>query len=153
MENQNKPIQVRLISVSESQFMLNVDEQLLDKAEKQGGPKIGFGHSVHVDMAKSLITLYFIVAYRVETTTILESKCVFVFKISNIEDVVKAEKEKFQIKVLMPHFINVAIGTMRGIVAVKTAGTPLAKYPIPLLDANKVLNSMVANGIQKTSPK
>lgn len=45
----------------------------------------------------------------------------------------------------MPHFINVAIGTMRGIIVAKTAGTSLAKYPLPMLDAQAVLHSMMAN--------
>lgn len=45
----------------------------------------------------------------------------------------------------MPHFINVAIGTMRGIIVDKTAGTSLAKYPLPMLDAQAVLHSMMAN--------
>ena len=55
------------------------------------------------------------------------------------------KKDKIEIKELMPHFINVAIGTMRGIIVAKTAGTSLAKYPLPMLDAQAVLHSMMAN--------
>lgn len=40
----------------------------------------------------------------------------------------------------MPHLLNVAVGTMRGILVVKTAGTNFSKYPLPMIDVNQ-LNS------------
>ena len=95
-----------------------------------------------------MITLIFGVQYAVEKTPLLECRYAFTFNVNPIDAVVKIEKDKkdkIEIKELMPHFINVAIGTMRGIIVAKTAGTSLAKYPLPMLDAQAVLHSMMAN--------
>lgn len=45
---------------------------------------------------------------------------------------------------LMPHFLSVAVGTMRGILVAKTAGTNLAKFPLPMIDVNQ-LNANLSN--------
>ena len=42
----------------------------------------------------------------------------------------------------MPHFLSVAAGTMRGILVVKTAGTNLSKYPLPMIDGNQLSVSL-----------
>ena len=141
---QENQIQVRLISVSEVKFMLNLDEALLAKSQPDG-PNIGFAHVVSANKENSTITLIFGVQYAVDNTPLLESRYAFTFNVSHIDDVVKIENNKIEIKGLMPHFVSVAIGTMRGIIVAKTAGTPLAKYPLPMLDAQYVLENMVAN--------
>ena len=84
-----------------------------------------------------MITLIFGVQYAVEKTPLLECRYAFTFNVNPIDAVVKIEKDKIE--------INVAIGTMRGIIVAKTAGTSLAKYPLPMLDAQAVLHSMMAN--------
>ena len=45
---QDNKIQVRLVSVSEVKFMLNLDEALLAKSEPNG-PNIGFAHAISVN--------------------------------------------------------------------------------------------------------
>lgn len=141
---QENQIQVRLISVSEVRFSINLDEALLAKSQPDG-PNIGFAHVVSANKEDSTITLIFGVQYAIDNTPLLESRYAFTFNVNHIEDVVKIEKDKIEIKELMPHFVSVAIGTMRGIIVAKTAGTSLAKYPLPMLDAQSVLENMVAN--------
>lgn len=144
MSTSNNQIQLHLESVSEVKFMLNLDEGLLERA-KANGPDIGFAHAVSVNIEKNTIGLLFGVQYAIEGTPILESRYEFVFAVNPIRDVVKIDKNKMEIKELMPHFISVAIGTMRGIIVAKTAGTPLAQYPLPMLDPQSVLDNMMAN--------
>ena len=55
---QDNKIQVRLVSVSEVKFMLNLDEALLAKSEPNG-PNIGFAHAISVNKEESMITLIF----------------------------------------------------------------------------------------------
>lgn len=143
MEQDNK-IQVRLESVSEVKFMLNLDETLLAKSEPNG-PNIGFAQAISVNKEESTITLIFGVQYAVEKTPLLECRYAFIFKVNPMDAVVKIENNKIEIKELMPHFISVAIGTIRGIIVAKTAGTSLAKYPLPMLDTQAVLHSIMAN--------
>lgn len=140
---QKGQIHVHLVSVSEVKFMLNLDESLLAKFQPNG-PNIGFAHTISVNKEDSTITLIFGVQYAVDETPLLECRYAFTFNVKPMDDVVKIEKDKMKIKILMPHFISVAIGTMRGIIVVKTAGTFLAKYPLPMLDAQSVL-SKIAN--------
>lgn len=141
---QNDQIQVRLVSVSEVKFMINSDESLLAKSQPNG-PNIGFAHAVSANIKQNIVILHFGVQYAVDTTPILESRYEFTFEVNQIEKVVKIGKDKIEIKELMPHFISVAIGTMRGIIVAKTAGTSLAQYPLPMLDPQSVLNNMMAN--------
>lgn len=142
--NASNQVQIHLESVNEVKFMLNLAEGLLEQAGSNG-PNIGFAHAVSANIEKSIIILLFGVQYAVEDTPILECRYEFIFKINPIKDVVKIGKNKIEIKGLMPHFISVAIGTMRGIIVAKTAGTPLAQYPLPMLDPQSVLDNMMAN--------
>ena len=51
---QDNKIQVRLVSVSEVKFMLNLDEALLAKSEPNG-PNIGFAHAISVNKEESMM--------------------------------------------------------------------------------------------------
>ena len=90
---QENQIQVRLISVSEVKFMLNLDEALLAKSQPDG-PNIGFAHVVSANKENSTITLIFGVQYAVDNTPLLESRYAFTFTVSHIDDVVKIENNK-----------------------------------------------------------
>lgn len=139
-----KQIKIHLESVNEVKFMLNLADDLLEKIGD--GPNIGFGHIISsVSMDQGLISFIFGVQYAITNIPVLESRYEFVFKVDPIQEAVKIENNSIEIKALMPHFINVAIGTMRGIIVVKTAGTPLAKYPLPLFDPMIVMKDICAN--------
>ena len=93
---QDNKIQVRLVSVSEVKFMLNLDEALLAKSEPNG-PNIGFAHAISVNKEESMITLIFGVQYAVEKTPLLECRYAFTFNVNPIDAVVKIEKDKIEI--------------------------------------------------------
>ena len=135
----NEHFKTRIKSISEVQFMLNIDDTLLAKTL----PSVGFAYSVSPDMEAKTISLLFGVQYSIEDIPILECRYEFVFEVPYIEYVVDMDNgQAVGINGLMPDFISVAIGTMRGIIVVKTAGTPLSKYPLPMLDPVRVLESI-----------
>lgn len=52
------------------------------------------------------------------------------------------DNDGITITYIMPHLISVAIGTMRGILVVKTAGTNLSKYPLPIIDPMQLTQTL-----------
>lgn len=69
--------------------------------------------------------------FRLETLT--------AFEIKDIASVISIDRQQKRINFsvdIVPTFLNVAIGTLRGILVEKMAGTPLGKYPLPLIDSN-----------------
>ena len=98
---QDNKIQVRLVSVSEVKFMLNLDEALLAKSEPNG-PNIGFAHAISVNKEESMITLIFGVQYAVEKTPLLECRYAFTFNVNPIDAVVKIEKDKIEAIIILP---------------------------------------------------
>ena len=66
----------------------------------------------------------------------------FSFEVIDLSRYVIIDGDNITINHLMPHFLNVIIGTMRGILVVRTAGTLFSKYPLPILDANALNDSL-----------
>ena len=51
----------------------------------------------------------------------------------------KDDSGNMHVSSIVPHLINVAVGTMRGILLIKTSGTKLAGYPLPLVNVEELL--------------
>ena len=67
------------------------------------------------------------------------SRYKFVFEVKNLSQfIVFKDNQVIKVNHIMPHFLNVAVGTMRGILVVKTAGTNFSKYPLPMIDVNQL---------------
>lgn len=137
MANESANVQMRLLSVSEVSFQMYPD------AIEQGTPsedvKIGFSNSIEVQSGQDTIAILFGVRYLGGEKIVLESIYRFSFEVHNLGDFITVNKDDtITVRHLMPHFLSVAVGTMRGILVAKTAGTPLASYPIPMVDPNQL---------------
>lgn len=139
MAENNVNIQMRLSSVREVSFMMspaNVGDNINPE-----DIQMGFSSQIQPDVKTDSFTLNFGVRYELADEVVLESVYCFVFEVLNLKQfVVFNADNNITVTHLMPHFLSVALGTMRGILVVKTAGTVLAKYPLPMIDVN-VLNS------------
>ena len=74
---------------------------------------------------------------------ILEIKCLFVFEVIGISDLEKADEDN-SIKLpnnLMKNLLGISISTIRGIIHCRTQNYFLQDYPLPLFDANDLINS------------
>ena len=79
------------------------------------------------------------------TDVVLECLYKFEFEVKNLRQfIVYNEDQSITVNHIMPHFLSVAIGTMRGILVVKTAGTNCSKYPLPMINVNQ-LNVNLSN--------
>lgn len=57
---------------------------------------------------------------------------------------------KEELKPLMIQFMSVAIGTIRGIIAVKTKNKPLSNYPLPLIGTSYLEQSLDQTLVEKS---
>lgn len=135
MENNNVNIQLRLSSVSEVSFMM-APGKIGDNANPED-IQMGFSSQIQPDINNNIFTLNFGVRYEMKGDVVLESVYRFVFEVKDLKQfVVFNNDQSITVNHIMPHFLSVAVGTMRGILVVKTAGTNFSKYPLPMIDVN-----------------
>lgn len=135
MQKKDSQIQMRLLSVNEVSFMIS--SNLVDEKTSSNDIQLGFANQIEAENDRDILSLNFGVKYEVKGKTALETMYKFTFEIVNLNNyIIKDDENSIKINYIMPHLLNVAVGTMRGIIVVKTAGTQLSKYPLPLINAN-----------------
>lgn len=141
MAESNVNIQMRLISVNEVSFMMSlgkITEEVLPE-----NIKLGFSSQIQPEVENNKIALIFGVKYELKEDELLECVYRFEFEVSNLAQFITIEdNDSITITYIMPYLINVAIGTMRGILVVKTAGTNLSKYPLPIIDSMQLARTL-----------
>ncbi|MBQ5984110.1 MAG: hypothetical protein IJL56_03950 [Bacteroidales bacterium] len=139
MAEDNINIQMRLVSVGEVSFMMSPGKVGDDVSPDS--MKIGFSTQIQPDVQNDIFVLLFGTRYELNGEVVLESIYKFVFEVKNLAQfVVFNDNQSITVNHIMPHFLSVAVGTMRGILVVKTAGTNFSNYPLPMIDVNQ-LNS------------
>lgn len=141
MAQTNINIQMRLISANEVSFMMSpgkVDENVAPEAMQ-----IGFSSQIKPNNEKNRITIIFGTKYVIAGEVALESVYSFIFEVKDLSQFLTInDDQSITVSHIMPHFLSVAVGTMRGILVVKTAGTNLSKFPLPMVDVNTLLNNL-----------
>ena len=139
MAEDNINIQMRLVSVGEVSFMMSPGKVGDDVSPDS--MKIGFSTQIQPDVQNDIFVLLFGTRYELNGEVVLESIYKFVFEVKNLAQFVGFnDNQSITVNHIMPHFLSVAVGTMRGILVVKTAGTNFSNYPLPMIDVNQ-LNS------------
>lgn len=128
---------MRLISVNEVSFMMSPGK--LEDNVRPEDVHIGFSNQIQPDIESDKFTLIFGVRYEAAGEAILESLYRFVFEVKDLKQfIVFNDDQSITVDHIMPHFLSVAVGTIRGILVVKTAGTNFSKYPLPMIDVNQL---------------
>lgn len=66
-----------------------------------------------------------------------------IFKILEFDEVVKLKEKGINIDdKLLVNFLSIAIGALRGMLALKTVGSLLNKFPLPMIDVQILLNNL-----------
>lgn len=137
MAEDNINIQMRLVSVGEVSFMMSPGKFGDDVSPDS--MKIGFSTQIQPDVQNDIFVLLFGTRYELNGEVVLESIYKFVFEVKNLAQfVVFNDNQSITVNHIMPHFLSVAVGTMRGILVVKTAGTNFSNYPLPMIDVNQL---------------
>ena len=109
--------------------------------------QIGFSTQIQPDIKNNIFNLIFGTRYELDGDVVLESLYKFEFEVKNLRQfIVFNDNQSITVNHIMPHFLSVAVGTMRGILVVKTAGTNLSKYPLPMIDVNQLNANLSTQG-------
>ena len=129
--------QMRRASVSEGSFMMSPGK-IGDNVNPEA-IQIGFSTQIHPDIENNIFNLVFGTSYELEGDVEIDSLYKFEFEVKNISQfIVFNDNQSITVNHIMARFLSVGVGTMRGIVVVKTAGTNFSKYPLPMIDANQL---------------
>lgn len=144
-EQSNVCIQIRLDSVSELDFRMSLSG--LSDDINPDDIQIGFSNRIVPDIPNGRISLIFGVVYEIHGSKVLECVYEFAYSVVDLDKFVTLNNDdSITVAHIMPHLLSVAVGTMRGILLVKTAGTYLARFPIPIIDVNE-LNRNFSTGV------
>jgi hypothetical protein len=135
-------VDYKLLEIKEESFSVN--DIKLTKTEAQKKLVIGIGFAPGVDIGNEIFVLDFIVSYKYKSTDniLLSLEYKFVFKVKDIKNIAQKLEDGFEIDDdFLASTINVAIGTMRGIIYSKTSGSELNKFILPLFDTSKIIVS------------
>ena len=136
---------MRLATVSEVSFMMSPGK--VGDNVNPDAIQIGFSTQIQPDVKNNIFNLIFGTRYELDGDVVLESLYKFEFEVKNLRQfIVFNDNQSITVNHLMPHFLSVAVGTMRGILVVKTAGTNLSKYPLPMIDVNQLNESLSTQG-------
>ena len=142
MENNVQQVQIGLSAVNEKTFRYH-PEKLSDNFDPKL-IKMSFTNGINgLNVEKNMISIVFGAKYSYENQDILECVYSFDFGVKDLKRFVTVNPNKsVKIDVIMPHLINTAIGTLRGIILVNTEGSPLRNYPLPMINAEQMLKGM-----------
>lgn len=155
MDETKNEIEIRLLKVQEIGFYM--DSSLFGeiKASQLNDLHIFFGFKLKPDIKRDLLVLDVLVKYNlggIKGKKILEIESSNAFKIKNIKDLLKIKDDTIEdTSGITPTLVGIAIGTIRGMLVTKTAGTPLDKYPIPIINPATLCDKTIPNHKESTT--
>lgn len=134
MERKSADFQFCLKSIKEIEFFFDQDAQKLNSIQ-DNQLELNFGQGF-IPGEKDVFTYIFGVAFLFEGRRLLETRLAFEFEIKEdkSQNVVFDGDTVIVDDTVMPLILNVCIGTLRGVLVAKTAGTKLADFPLPIVD-------------------
>lgn len=87
------------------------------------------------------------IKYSYDRKTLLEMNAHFVFSVQNLKSIIQLDTEKNEINVsadIFPTIVSASYSSLRGLVHARTEGTPLADYPLPMIEIGVLMSK---NGI------
>lgn len=138
MSTKKRKIEIRLLRVKEVGFYMDSSLDMVKELINPGDLNISFGLRLAPDIQHDLLELNVVVIYRFngkEGRKILEIESLNMFEIKNLKDLLLVNEEAIEDRSgIVPTLVGVAIGTIRGILVTRTAGTPMDKYPLPMVN-------------------
>ncbi|MDF9829333.1 hypothetical protein [Parabacteroides sp. PF5-6] len=150
MKNKNsgfKEISISLNKIQDCKFYCNLDFKCNREALEEGKLpyKILVKWNFSYNLEEDLFNIDLSVGYEEFDTQalILEAENRFVFHVKDLRSLVKIQNENsFSLEVdFLPTLINIAIGTMRGIIYSRTGSSSLSEFPLPMMSMNELINN------------
>ena len=93
--------------------------------------------------AQNTITVIPAIRFLYEKNIIYEASAEFNYTVIPLDSVMEIDRNNMKLNMktdVIPGFLSAAYSSLRGIVYARTRATPLEKYPIPLIDTEKLLS-------------
>ena len=145
--NDSKPVSIKILEINEVSFALNSIPDSIEQIEFGVNLQYGFGFNFSIDHKTEIFKIRTIVNYKINEIqeTVVSLEVDIRFHVINLKEVVNFEKETRKLDIgndFLATLIGVCIGTVRGILATKTKGTPFAKVPLPIINSKDVVLKM-----------
>ena len=142
MESPNINIQFKLESINEIVYRQSQDNALLDNLSPE---TIGvqFMTQTFINKSKNEVRVQAGVRYssRVNNTEILVLEIMLLFNVDNIDNIVNIIDKKINYNTnIVLTFLNISIGTLRGVLFAKTQDSVLSKFHLPLISSQLLLS-------------
>jgi hypothetical protein len=139
-------INIRIKEINQCTFNLNQKTLPKDEIEIGKNLSIGLGFNFNVDFENNLFHFFTLITYKNHNTdeSVIELETEIIFELNDLKLVVKKQKTPGDFNInddLIITLAGVAIGTSRGVLASNTKGTPLSKFPLPILNPKEIIGN------------
>lgn len=139
-------VKFKLVSIGNEHYAPNLEGVDLASIQEEK-LKIQYKIDTVIQMSKDTIVVIPSIRYSIEGRELLVANSEFTYSVLNLDSAIAVDKENQRINVkadIFPSLVGAAYSTLRGIVHARTSGTPLAKYPLPMIDVKTLVEK---NGI------
>ena len=141
METKNN-IKYRIDSINQEEFSLNIEGVDLSNMNDLT-LKFQYKMETLLKMNEDLILVKPSVRLLYNDCPVLTASVIVSYSVQTLEDAFSIDRDNQQINIktdILPAFIGAAYSTLRGIVYVRTIDTPLATYPIPMIELQTLIS-------------
>ncbi|MDH6357142.1 hypothetical protein [Parabacteroides sp. PF5-9] len=137
-----KEISISLKKIQDCKFYYNLDFKCNQESLKED--KLPYNVIVKYffsyELEEDLFYINISIIYEEKNNQILEAENRFTFHIKELKRLIKVQSStSFALEVdFLPTLINVAIGTMRGIIFSRTGSSSLSEYPLPMISMTEL---------------
>lgn len=143
---ENNNILINIKEINETSFTLRPLPLPIEQIQFGENLSFGFGFGFDINLEKEEFVFKTAIKYQIVDfeNPVIELEAGMVFDIKNLAKVVQSDNEgQYQINdEFLATLAGICIGTVRGILATNTKGSPLAKYPLPILNPKELLAQM-----------
>ncbi len=140
-----KKISIRLLKVLENSFYIDLTPlKTLDEINPESIKyELGFKLDINEENNRFDLFLNIQYVYQDKNTKILEVETINSFEIEDIKNQIERNGDQLTDKSgFLPTIMGVGLGTIRGVIVAKTAGTILVDYPLPIINPTDILNNI-----------
>ena len=141
METKNN-IKYRIDSITQEEFSLNIEGVDLSKMN-DNTLKFQYKMETLLKMNENIILVKPSARLLYDDSPVLTASVIVSYSVQTLEDAFSIDRDNQQINIkadILPAFIGAAYSTLRGIVYARTVDTPLATYPIPMIELQTLIN-------------
>ena len=141
METKNN-IKYRIDSINQEEFSLNIEGVDLSNMNDLT-LKFQYKMETLLKMNEDLILVKPSVRLLYNESPVLTASVIVSYSVQTLDDAFSIDRDNQQINIkadILPSFIGAAYSTLRGIVYTRTIDTPLATYPIPMIELQTLIS-------------